>query len=148
MKNEWCFRPQSCPIRLNWAGDNLGKWDEFWYESCPWYRIDRLTSWPALQRTTTVLRLPPICKNESSVFLSLTNLKPTRRQFLYVYLHVSWYTHKIKTSKYTVYLRNCTLHLYWKEGMIKQLGKRGNLLKTNHRQQLTYWHLLLLWYLI
>ena len=25
----------SALLRLNWAGDNLGEWDEFCYESCP-----------------------------------------------------------------------------------------------------------------
>ena len=37
--NGWCFRPQSCTVRLYWADDNLGYWDEFYYESCPWCRI-------------------------------------------------------------------------------------------------------------
>ena len=34
--NEWCFKPWLCTVRLNWARDNLGEWDEFCYESCPW----------------------------------------------------------------------------------------------------------------
>ena len=33
-------------------------WDEFWHESCPWCRIDRSTCWPAVQRATTVPRMP------------------------------------------------------------------------------------------
>ena len=35
-QNEWCFRPQFCSVKLYWAGNNLGEWDEFCYESCPW----------------------------------------------------------------------------------------------------------------
>ena len=27
--NEWCFRPQICIVRLYWAGDILGLYDEF-----------------------------------------------------------------------------------------------------------------------
>ena len=50
LKSEWCFRLQYCTVRLYWAGDNLGYWDEFWYESCPRCRIDHLTCWPAVQR--------------------------------------------------------------------------------------------------
>ena len=34
-----CFRPQFCTVRPYWAGENLSQWDEFCYESCPWYRI-------------------------------------------------------------------------------------------------------------
>ena len=26
--NDWCFRPRLCTVSLNWAGDNLGEWDE------------------------------------------------------------------------------------------------------------------------
>ena len=57
--NDWCFSPRFCTVRLNWAGDNLGEWHEFCYEPCPWYRIDRSTCWPAVQRATTVPRMPP-----------------------------------------------------------------------------------------
>ena len=32
----------SALLRLYWAEDNLGQWDEFCYESCPWCRIDSL----------------------------------------------------------------------------------------------------------
>ena len=28
----------SALLRQYWAGDNLGRWDEFCYESCPWCR--------------------------------------------------------------------------------------------------------------
>ena len=52
--NQWCFRPWLCTVRLSWARDYLGKWDEFCYESCPWCRIDRSTCWFAVQSTTTV----------------------------------------------------------------------------------------------
>ena len=57
--NEWCFRPQFCTARLYWVGDNLGEWDKFCYESCPWRRIDHSTCWPAVQRATIVPRMPP-----------------------------------------------------------------------------------------
>ena len=33
--------------------------DEFWYELCPWCRIDHLIWRPAVQHTTTVLQSPP-----------------------------------------------------------------------------------------
>ena len=48
--NDWCFRPRLCAVKLIWAGDNLGEWDEFCYELCPLRRIDHLTCWPAVQR--------------------------------------------------------------------------------------------------
>ena len=48
----------SALIRLYWAGDNLGEWDESCYEACPWCRINRSICWPAVQRTTTVPRTP------------------------------------------------------------------------------------------
>ena len=44
-------------VRLYRAGDNLGKCDEFYYESCPWCSIDCSTCWPAVQRPTTVSRV-------------------------------------------------------------------------------------------
>ena len=50
---EWCFYPQFC------AGDNLGEWDEFWYETCPRCRIVRSTCSPAVQCASTVKLLPP-----------------------------------------------------------------------------------------
>ena len=59
--NDWCFRPWFCSVRLCWARDNLDEWDEFWYESCNWRRIDRSTYWPVVQRATTVPRTPPLC---------------------------------------------------------------------------------------
>ena len=49
----------SALVRLYCAGDNLGEYDEFCSESCSWRRIDRLTYWPAVQRATIVLRMPP-----------------------------------------------------------------------------------------
>ena len=52
-----CFKPRCCTVRLYWAKDNLGYRDEFWYESCPRFRMDHLTCWPAVQRTTSVPRL-------------------------------------------------------------------------------------------
>ena len=57
--NEWCFKPRFCTVNLHCAGDNLGEWDEFCYESCSWGRIDRSTCWPVVQRATTVPRMPP-----------------------------------------------------------------------------------------
>ena len=48
----------SALCRLYWAGDNQCDWDEFYYESCPWRKIDRSTCWPAVQRATTVPRMP------------------------------------------------------------------------------------------
>ena len=57
---EWCFRTWFSTVRLYWARDNLGEWVKVWYESCPRCRIDyRSTCWPAVQRATTELRLPP-----------------------------------------------------------------------------------------
>ena len=47
--NDWCFKPRFCTVRQYWAGDNLGKWDEFCFESCPWRRINRSTWWPVVQ---------------------------------------------------------------------------------------------------
>ena len=35
---------ESALARLYWGGDNLGKQDEFCYESRPWCRIDRRTN--------------------------------------------------------------------------------------------------------
>ena len=58
--NEWMIGVlghDSAPLYC--AGDNLGEYDEFCYESCPWCRIDRSTFWPAVQRATTVPRTPP-----------------------------------------------------------------------------------------
>ena len=52
--NELCFRPRFCTVKLYWAGEKIGEWDEFCYESFPWYRIDRLTCWPTVQRITTM----------------------------------------------------------------------------------------------
>ena len=59
-KSDWCLRPWFCTVRLYWAWDNLGEWDEFCYESYLWYRIDYSTFWPVVQRTTTVPRMPPL----------------------------------------------------------------------------------------
>ena len=82
--NKWCFRPRFCTVRLYWAGDNLGEWvsgwlvflghdsalrlywagdnlgewDEFCYVSGPLRRIDHSTCRPAVQRATTVPRMP------------------------------------------------------------------------------------------
>ena len=58
---DWCFRPRFCTVSLYSAGDNLGEWDVFCYESCPWRRIDHLTCWPVVQHatTSTVPRMPP-----------------------------------------------------------------------------------------
>ena len=41
---------ESALLRLYWDGDNLGEWDEVYYESCPLRGIDRSTCWPAVQR--------------------------------------------------------------------------------------------------
>ena len=38
--NERCFSPQFCTVMPHWVRDNLGRWDEFWNESCPRCRID------------------------------------------------------------------------------------------------------------
>ena len=46
-------------LRLYWAGDKLGEYDEFCYESYPWRRIDRSTCWPAVLRTIEP-RMPPV----------------------------------------------------------------------------------------
>ena len=56
--NEWCFSPQICTVSLYWAGDSLGQWDGFCYESCPKCRIDRSTYWSAAQCITIVLWTP------------------------------------------------------------------------------------------
>ena len=29
--NDWVFRPRFCTVRLCWAEDNLGEWDDFFY---------------------------------------------------------------------------------------------------------------------
>ena len=50
----------SALLRLYWDGDNLGDRDEFCYEPCPWHRIDPSNCWPAVQRPTTVPRMPPL----------------------------------------------------------------------------------------
>ena len=47
-------------LRLYWAGDNLGAWNEFCYESCPWCRFDHSTCWLVVQRATTVPWMPPL----------------------------------------------------------------------------------------
>ena len=62
--NEWCSMQRIWTVWLYWAGKNLGKWDEFCFESCPWYRIDLSTCWPAVQRATTVPRMPPLSRKE------------------------------------------------------------------------------------
>ena len=51
--------PRLFTVRIYWAEDNLGEWDEFCYESCPWRRIDHSTCWPVVQRATTVPEMPP-----------------------------------------------------------------------------------------
>ena len=48
----------SALLRLNWAGDNLGEWDECCYESCLWRRSVRSTCWPVAQRASTIPRMP------------------------------------------------------------------------------------------
>ena len=50
-----CVLGHDSALRLYWAGDNLGLWDECCYESCPCGRIDRSTYWPGVQRATTEL---------------------------------------------------------------------------------------------
>ena len=57
--NEWYFRVLFCILRLYKAVNNLGQWDEFYYESCNWCRINCSTCWPAVQQATTVPRMPP-----------------------------------------------------------------------------------------
>ena len=34
--NDWSFRPRFCTVRLYWAGNTLGEWDEFCNESGLW----------------------------------------------------------------------------------------------------------------
>ena len=63
MRNDWCFRPWFCTVRLYWARDNLGEWDEFCYESCPCYRIHCSTCWPAVQCATTLPQTPLNTRN-------------------------------------------------------------------------------------
>ena len=41
--NDWYFRPRSAILMLYWAGDNLGEWDEFWYEHNNISHLLRLT---------------------------------------------------------------------------------------------------------
>ena len=53
---------------LYWAGDNLGKWDEFWYESCPWCRIGSSSCCPAFQCAIIVLRTPHSRLNNNQVY--------------------------------------------------------------------------------
>ena len=72
--NEWHFSPQFCTVKLYWAGDNLGKWDEFCDESCLWCRNDRSTCWPAVQHATTVLRTPPTKYMKYKLNFNATNL--------------------------------------------------------------------------
>ena len=56
----WCYILHSCQCpSLPWIILSLGKQSK-WYESCPRCKINRSTCWPAVQHTTTVLRLPPI----------------------------------------------------------------------------------------
>ena len=55
--NEWCFRPWYCSVRLCWTRDNLGKWDESWYETCHRFRVHRSTTWSVAQHVTIVPRL-------------------------------------------------------------------------------------------
>ena len=69
-RNDKCFRPRFCTVRPNWAGDNLGWWDEFCCEWCLWCRIDRWTCWPAVQRTTTGCPLW-LCTEKSIIMLPL-----------------------------------------------------------------------------
>ena len=55
-------------------GYNLGEWDEFCYESCSWWKIDCLTCWPAVQRATTVLQMPPQTQTWMKIFLLILYL--------------------------------------------------------------------------
>ena len=57
--NDCRLGQDSALLRLYWAGNNLGEWDKFCYKSCLWHRIDRSTCWPAVQRATTLPRIPP-----------------------------------------------------------------------------------------
>ena len=50
-RNDWCFRPRISTVRPIWA-----RWDEFYYESCPWWKIDSSTCWPAVQCATIELQ--------------------------------------------------------------------------------------------
>ena len=61
--NEWMMGVlghDSALLIQDWAGDNLGEWDEVWCESCPLRRIDRSTCRQAVQGATIVPRMPPI----------------------------------------------------------------------------------------
>ena len=51
---QFFFTPQFCTVRLYWAGDNLGYWDEFLNVPCPRCRINHLTCWHAVRCTTTL----------------------------------------------------------------------------------------------
>ena len=58
-KNDCFFLGHDSPLlRLYWAGDK--EWDGFYYEPCPWRRIDRSSCWLAVQRATTVPQMPPL----------------------------------------------------------------------------------------
>ena len=57
--NDWFLSHDSAMLRLHWAGDNMGEWDDLCYEWCSW-RIDRSTCWPAVQRATTAPQMPPM----------------------------------------------------------------------------------------
>ena len=63
-------------IRKHWINVRYIEWHEF-YESCPRYRINLSTFWPAVHHATTVQRLPPTgytaCWN-TGIFLWFGNI--------------------------------------------------------------------------
>ena len=66
--NEWCVRPRFCIVRLYWVDGQPGlmRWILTWI--MPWCRIDRLTCWPAVQRTTTVPWTPTLERSRNCLF--------------------------------------------------------------------------------
>ena len=55
----WCFRPRFSTVKAILGRRQPGRMRWIFYEPCPWCRIDRSTCWPAVQRATTVPRMPP-----------------------------------------------------------------------------------------
>ena len=79
----------SALLRLYWARDNLGEWDEFCYESCPWPRINRSTCWPAVQHCTT---------DASSIIFHISHTWSVGEHYItYINSHTSLTTSLINT---------------------------------------------------
>ena len=79
--NEWCSRPGFRTVRLYWARNNPGYWDEFWYEWWPGCRINHSTCWPAVQPT----ELPSIDQIDSSFVEYVSEWLKHRTQYLRVW---------------------------------------------------------------